>query len=199
MVTAPLFSSESKIILFYSGVIIGILLAVLFFFFSGCSNSDDRASGNGCGVDFNDCSVYITDCGDSVSVYRSIAEFVGTRGAMVAVFSGPCPYCKMEAMFLESAYKKYGPRGIEFINVILADDQHNYTKEYTVAAACKYREEYRFTFISAGDDMMDAFLGVVQGVPDNFFIDPSGISVSRVTGFNEDDIVFSLENLAGGT
>jgi len=189
------FTNEEKLVLFYSGVILAIVSIALCVFLSGCGNSDHRDCITIDGLDFNDCSVHVADCGTGVSEYRAVADLIGELGALVILTGGPCPYCKKEIERVVSWYEYYHSRGIEFIHVVLSDPEQNFSKESCLDYACELRRSYGVTFISAADDNMVEFRDIISAVPDNFVIDKNGRILARITGFNESTLRSAIELL----
>jgi len=91
------------------------------------------------------------------------------RGQVVIVnfWASWCPPCREEAAYLEQTWRKYQDRGVVFIGVDYVDAE----KE-----ALAYIDEFDITYFNGPDTGTRISTDYnIQGVPETFFIDKTGV------------------------
>ena len=85
-----------------------------------------------------------------------------------------CVPCRVEAPFLESAWRAYGDRGVVFIGVDIQDSERD---------ALAYIREFDVTYPNGTDTKGRITVSYgVSGIPVTFFVDKKGIVVRRWVG-----------------
>lgn len=110
----------------------------------------------------------------------SLADLRGS-GVVLNFWASWCIPCREEAPLLTAASETYGPRGIRIVGVVYQDSADN-ARDFMR----RYGQTYRAVVDQDGRTAID--YGVF-GIPETFFIDPSGVVRSRqVGGLTEADL-----------
>lgn len=110
------------------------------------------------------------------------------RPVVLNFWASWCFSCRAEAAVLEAGWQRYGPE-VAFVGLAVNDE---------AAPARAFIDRYRKTYLLAADaDGSVAIDYGLYGVPETFFIDPSGRIVSKhigpLTGTDLDRAVAALE------
>ncbi len=102
-----------------------------------------------------------------------------------------CPPCREEAPLLEAAWRRYKEQGVVFIGVDLQD---------TEEAGRELLKEFAISYMNGRDpkDRVAIDYGV-YGIPETYFIDPTGrITAKYVGALNQDILAARLAEAAKG-
>jgi cytochrome c biogenesis protein CcmG/thiol:disulfide interchange protein DsbE len=147
-------------------LIIGVLLAFVWFLAVGLQRqnvSEQRVTGPA--PDFS----FTTFDGETLQ----LADLKG-KGVVLNFWASWCDPCRAEAAMLESAWRRERENGVVFVGLDYLDQEH---------AAKAYLAEFGITYPN-GPDLQSATARRygIRGVPETFFIDPSGEIKSLVIG-----------------
>lgn len=99
--------------------------------------------------------------GETITLSEQIGKVV-----VINFWASWCPPCREEAAYLETTWRKYEDRGVQFIGVDYAD---------TETEALAYLDEFDITYFNGpdlGTRISQAYN--MQGVPETFVIDQNG-------------------------
>jgi cytochrome c biogenesis protein CcmG/thiol:disulfide interchange protein DsbE len=147
-------------------LIVGVLLAFVWFLAVGLQRqnvSEQRVTGPA--PDFS----FTTFDGETLQ----LADLQG-KGVVLNFWASWCDPCRAEAAMLESAWRRERENGVVFVGLDYLDQEH---------AAKAYLAEFGITYPN-GPDLQSATARRygIRGVPETFFIDPSGEIKSLVIG-----------------
>jgi cytochrome c biogenesis protein CcmG/thiol:disulfide interchange protein DsbE len=159
-------ASNRRDALLWRLVIVGGLLAFVWFLAVGLyrqNTSEQRAAGMAPEFTFT------TFAGETIS----LSDLQG-NGVVLNFWASWCDPCRAEAALLQAAWQREHNNGIVFIGLDYLDQEH---------AALAYLQEFNITYPN-GPDLQSAAARRygIQGVPETFFIDPSGEITHLVIG-----------------
>lgn len=147
-------------------LIVGVLLVFVWFLAVGLQRqnvSGQRVTGPA--PDFS----FTTFDGETIR----LADLKG-KGVVLNFWASWCDPCRAEAAMLQSAWQRESANGIVFVGLDYLDQEH---------AARAYLAEFDITYPSGPDlQSTTARRYGIQGVPETFFIDPTGEIKSLVIG-----------------
>ncbi len=108
------------------------------------------------------------------------------KAVLLNFWASWCAPCRDEAPALESSWKKYKDRDVVFIGVNVWDDKD---------MALRYVEKFGGGYVNGVDPKGEIAVEYgIAGVPETYFIDPSGKIVDKYTGIlTEQSIDYFLE------
>ena len=118
----------------------------------------------------------------------SLADLRG-KGVVLNFWASWCDPCRAEAELLEATWQKEKDKGIVFIGLDYLDQE---------PAAKAYLAEYKISYPNGPDIQSDAARRYgIKGVPETFFIDPTGKIAHMVIGpiVNEAQFEQSLDKI----
>lgn len=142
------------------------------------NESEQRASGDAPPFTFT------TFEGETIS----LADLRG-KGVVLNFWASWCDPCRAEAELLEATWQKEKDKGIVFIGLDYLDQE---------PAAKAYLAEYKISYPNGPDIQSDAARRYgIKGVPETFFIDPTGKIAHMVIGpiVNEAQFEQSLDKI----
>lgn len=184
------FSDGERLILFYTGVIAAILSIVATLTLCSCGGSEEVDLNLVTNYEFNS-----INCNTMESNKVELDELLGPRGVLLVFFSGTCPYCKYEALYLQELYNKYKSLGVNFVNIVISGEFNDCSDHAVAIAACKYRGDYGFTFVSATDPGRASTKGLVRAVPSNVIVDEDRRLFGRIEGNHPTELGQVLDEL----
>lgn len=111
--------------------------------------------------------------GGTVGQPLALASLRG-HPVVMNVWESTCVPCQAEAPLLESAYSKYGPKGVAFVGVALETSQ---------ADGLTFLQQYHLTYLTGLASTNQTVVDYrIIGVPDTYFISSKGVVVSAVVG-----------------
>lgn len=103
------------------------------------------------------------------------------KNVVINFWSSWCIPCKKEAIALEDANLRYKDNGIVFIGVNVWDDYDN---------AVNFLTNYRSSYANGYDPENEVQIDYgVEGVPETFFINSTGIVTNKYSGELTDNII----------
>lgn len=110
---------------------------------------------------------------DTKGEKNKISELRG-KYTLLEFWSSTCKPCRESNKDLVNIYKNYKPKGFEIIAISL-----DYNKEIWTNAIKKDKVTWKNLSELNGDNNTAAFIYNVNGIPDNFLIDPNGKIIAR--------------------
>lgn len=147
-------------------LIVGVLLGFVWFLAVGLQRqnvSEQRVTGPA--PDFS----FTTFDGETIQ----LSDLKG-KGIVLNFWASWCDPCRAEAAMLQSAWQRERENGIVFVGLDYLDQEH---------AAKAYLDEFDITYPNGPDLQSDTARRYgIRGVPETFFIDPTGEIKSLVIG-----------------